>query len=101
MNAIVNLTASAKSQLKNLKKSLSLDDSHFVRIGVKGGKGCMGVSHVIAFDHKTDEDNLYTIDDIPIIIDKKHSMHVIGLTVDYYEDKHSKGFVFETDTEEE
>lgn len=97
MDAIINLTPSAKKELQKLKESLSLDDSHFVRIGVKGGKGCMGVNHVIAFDHKNEDDTEYVINGIPIVIDKKHSMHVLGITIDYYEDKNSKGFVFETD----
>ena len=99
MDSLINLTTKAIEQIKELKNSLSLDDSHYIRIGVKGGKGCIGATPFIAFDYKQENDITYNIQGIDIIADKAQTMHLIGLQLDYYEDKNSKGFVFETPEE--
>ena len=96
MDSLITLTPKAINKIKELQDSLKLDNSHFIRVGAKGGKGCMGVQPFIAFDHKQDSDLLNNIQGVEIIIDKTQTMHLIGLQVDYYEDTLSKGFVFET-----
>ena len=96
MKTPFTLTPNAVSHLKKLIQNLKLNEEHCVRIGVKGGKGCMGTQHLIAFDYKTDKDTLYEYEDLKIVVDKMHSMHIVGMVIDYFEDETSKGFVFES-----
>ena len=62
-------------------------------LGLKGG-GCGGVSMLIGFDKKKDTDLSYAIGDIPVYVDKKHTMYVIGKEVDFYEGEDTRGFMF-------
>lgn len=96
MESIIILTSNAIKQIKGLKESLSLDNNHYLRIGVKGGKGCIGATPFVAFDYKKEKDALYNIQGIDVLIDKSQTMHLMGLQLDYYEDSNSKGFVFES-----
>jgi iron-sulfur cluster assembly protein len=61
---------------------------------VKGG-GC-GVTLIIGFDKKKETDHAYFIDDIPVYVDRKHTMFIIGKEVDFYEGEDARGFVFRT-----
>jgi iron-sulfur cluster assembly protein len=73
-------------ETKNIPKDYGL------RIGVRGG-GC-GVSLIIGFDKKKESDVTYFIEDIAVLIDKKHTMYIIGKEVDFYEGADSRGFMF-------
>ena len=97
METLITFSPKALQKIENLKESLSLDDSHFIRIGVKGGKGCIGVTPFIAFDHKSKEDSIHNIQGINVLINNTQTMHIVGYSIDYYEDNNSKGFVFESE----
>jgi iron-sulfur cluster assembly protein len=34
------------------------------------------------------------IDDIPVYVDKKHTMYIIGKEVDFYDGEDARGFTF-------
>jgi iron-sulfur cluster assembly protein len=72
------------------KKGIPAD--YGLRIGVRGG-GC-GVSLIIGFDKKKDTDITYTVDDIPVYIDKRHTLYIIGKQVDFYDGADGRGFTF-------
>lgn len=63
-----------------------------LRVGVKGG-GC-GVSFVLGFDKQKDDDLAYRIDDIPVFVQKKEMMFLVGKEVDFYEGNDARGFIF-------
>jgi iron-sulfur cluster assembly protein len=65
-----------------------------LRIGVRGGHGCGGAQLIIGFDKKKDGDLSYTINEIPVYVDKKHTMYVIGKEVDWIENETERGFTF-------
>ena len=65
-----------------------------LRIGMKGG-GCGGMGYMLGFDTVKETDISYSFDDIPIIIEKKHVMYLMGLEVDFIEDSETRGFAFE------
>ena len=96
MKTPFTLTQSAIKRLNHLRKNLHLEADNFIRIGVKGGKGCFGVQHLIAFDYKKEDDLIYKEGNLTFIVDKSQTMHVVGMQIDYYEDETSKGFVFES-----
>ena len=66
----------------------------FVRVGVKSG-GCSGLSYELKFDkNKTENDNIFTSNDINIIVEKKSFLYLAGTTLEYSGGLNGKGFVF-------
>jgi iron-sulfur cluster assembly protein len=98
MTAPVKFTPQAHKKIKELVASLRIGQDQYLRIGVKGGGGCGGVAHLLAFDHKTDQDEEYVVDQIRVIIRKGQSMYILGMEIDYEEDGNSKGFVFRSNS---
>lgn len=88
----VTISLRAAEEIKKIMQTKNIPANYGLRVGVKGG-GC-GVSLVIGFDKQRDADMAYTIDDIPVFIDKKHTMFLIGKEVDFYEGEDARGFVF-------
>lgn len=94
MEAPVKFTPAAIQQLGILVKSLSLSENQYLRVGVKGGTGCMGAQHLLAFDHPSDQDEVFEQDGMKFLVRKGHSLYLAGLTIDYIETSESKGFTF-------
>ncbi|MBT1703876.1 HesB/IscA family protein [Chryseosolibacter indicus] len=88
----VTISLRAAEEIRKIMQTKNIPANYGLRVGVKGG-GC-GVSLVIGFDKQKDADMAYTIDDIPVFIDKKHTMFLIGKEVDFYEGEDARGFVF-------
>lgn len=89
----IYFTQRALQELKRLKEVFKLTENHFIRIGVKSSS-CSGVAYLLAFDTIQDNDLRYTVQGLDVIIEKGHSMHVIGLEIDYEKDEINNGFVF-------
>ena len=90
----VNLSAKAVEEVRKIMQSKNIPDDYGLRLGVRGGGGCGGVSLIIGFDKKKDSDLAYTIEGIPIYVDKKHTLYLIGKEVDFYEGADARGFMF-------
>lgn len=86
----VTLTASAIAELKRL---MSSEPDKMLRVGVKGG-GCSGLTYVLEFDHKKDNDMVFDIDGIPCIMDKSHAMYLLGMEIDWSGGLQARGFTF-------
>lgn len=74
-------------QTKNIPQDYSL------RVGIRGG-GCGGVALMIGFDKQKATDLAYSVEGIPVLVDKKHTMYIIGKEVDFYEGADARGFMF-------
>jgi iron-sulfur cluster assembly protein len=57
---------------------------------MKGG-GCAG-QLLLGFDVPTDTDQVYTINEVRILIDKRHLMYVINTEIDFEETEGGTGF---------
>ncbi len=68
-------------------------DTHYLRVGVKGG-GCSGLSYVMDFDDtKTDMDDLFDVDGgLKVLVDKKSLLYLYGTTLTYSDGLNGKGF---------
>lgn len=88
----VTISSRAATEIKKIMETKNIPQGYGLRVGVKGG-GC-GVSLIIGFDKKKDTDQAYTISDIPVFVDKKHTMYLMGKEVDFYEGADARGFVF-------
>ena len=91
--APVKLTEGALTELRKIQAENHLGEDQYLRIGVKGG-GCTGMSYLLAFDTKTDEDHVYEIADLKVVMNKAHEMYVIGMEVNWEDGLNSRGFTF-------
>ncbi|MBI1221287.1 MAG: iron-sulfur cluster assembly accessory protein [Bacteroidetes bacterium] len=94
MSLPIKFSKNALEHIRALRKSMNLNEDTCLRIGVKGGKGCMVVEKMIGFDQKTEQDEVYQIEDIRVLIRKGESLYIAGLEVDYVDVGNSRGFVF-------
>jgi iron-sulfur cluster assembly protein len=88
----VTISSRAVEEIRKIMQTKGIPADYGLRVGMKGG-GC-GVSLLIGFDHKKSSDMSYEIEGIPVYIDKKHTMYIIGKQVDFYEGDEGRGFTF-------
>lgn len=89
----INLTLRALEEVKIIMQDKSVPAEYGLRIGVQGG-GCSGMSYLLGFDKKKDNDEVYELDGVQLIMDKKHGMYVMGMEVDFQDGLNARGFVF-------
>jgi iron-sulfur cluster assembly accessory protein len=89
----VTLTPGAIVEIKSLMAQEGFDTTQKLRIGVKGG-GCSGMSYILGFDHKQENDNEFTIDGIPCLMNKAHEIYLYGMQIDWQNGLNNRGFTF-------
>ena len=89
----VTFTAGAVEELKRLMNEDGFDQSNYLRIGVKGG-GCSGLSYVLGFDQKQDNDDVYEVNGLTFIMNKAHGIYLMGMEIDWEGGLNSRGFTF-------
>ncbi len=89
----VRLTQSAVNEVKRLMAEPGFDKEQYLRIGVKGG-GCSGLSYVLGFDKKEDDDDVYEIEGISVLMKKAHGIYLMGMEVNYEHGLNARGFTF-------
>ena len=92
-SAPVTLTSSAVREVKRLMNEEGFDTSNYLRIGVKGG-GCSGMTYILGFDQKQENDEVYEVDGLSFIMDKSHTIYLLGMQVDWQGGLNSRGFTF-------
>src|ERR1044071_6398145 len=90
----VKLSLRAEEEVKKIMQTKHIPDGYGLRIGVRGGHGCGGAQLIIGFDKQKESDLSYVVNDIPVYVDKKHTMYVIGKEVDWVENETERGFTF-------
>ncbi|GMU93385.1 MAG: iron-sulfur-binding protein [Candidatus Hydrogenedentota bacterium] len=91
--ALVSATEGAIRELKRLREKES-PDVDGVRLAVRGG-GCSGLSYVLEFGKAREGDHIVEQDGIRFLMDRKSSIYLKGIVLDYKEGLNSKGFVFQ------
>ena len=91
--APVTFTASAIKEINRLMSDVNFDKSSYLRIGVKGG-GCSGMTYVLGFDQKQDNDEVYDGDGLKFIMNKSHGIYLMGMQIDWQGGLNSRGFTF-------
>lgn len=94
-NAFIPVTLSkrAAEEVRHIMTHKKIPVGYGLRVGIRGS-GCGGAALMLGFDKKKDADLSYVQEDIPIFIDKKHTLYVIGKEVDFYEGADARGFLF-------
>ena len=89
----VNLTGPAVNEVRRLMAEPGFDQSKMLRIGVKGG-GCSGMTYVLDFDTRKENDTIYEQDGLSYIVDNSQSIYLFGMEVDWQGGLNSRGFTF-------
>jgi iron-sulfur cluster assembly protein len=89
----VIFTTSAANEIKRLMNLENFDQEKFLRVGVKGG-GCSGMSYILDFETKTENDEYFEIDGIPCIINPAHAIYLVDMEVNWEGGLNSRGFTF-------
>jgi iron-sulfur cluster assembly protein len=90
----VSLTAKAAGEVRKIMQTKNIPAEYGLRLGVRGGGGCGGATLIIGFDKKKETDLSYIAEGIPVFVDKKHTLFLIGKKVDFYDGNDARGFVF-------
>ena len=86
----VRISQAARNEIAETLTANKIPDSYGLRVGMKGG-GC-GAQFLLGFDLPASTDQIYWIDDVKVIIDKRHLMYVIGTQIDFEENEAGAGF---------
>lgn len=89
----VTLTAGAITEIQKLMAKENFDTTQFLRLGVKGG-GCSGMTYILGFDHKDENDREFVVDGITCIMNTSHEIYLIGMQVDWQDGLNNRGFTF-------
>ena len=90
----VSLTSKAIEEVKNIMANKNIPEGYGLRIEVKGGAGCMGLRYGLGFDKPKEGDMSYDVEGITIHVEKRQTMYLVGLEVDFYEGNDARGFTF-------
>lgn len=91
--APLQFTETAGKELKRLMQQPEFEKGKKLRIGVKGG-GCSGMSYILGFDELRENDNIYEIEGIPVIINKAHEIYLAGMQINWEDGLNNRGFSF-------
>ena len=94
----VTISSQALQEIKKIIESKKIPEGYKLRIGIKGGVGCAGVNYVIGFDEPGEFDNEFEVEGVQVLIDKRHTMFLMGVGLDFYDGNDERGFKFSTST---
>lgn len=89
----VTLTEGALKQLQRIREEQNIPADHGLRVGVKGG-GCSGFSYILGFDVAKDNDAEYEIGGMKVLMQKSHTIYLLGMEIDWVEGLNNRGFSF-------
>ena len=89
----VSFTTGAMAEIKKLMSQKDFDASLSLRIGVKGG-GCSGMTYILGFEQKKENDIEFESEGIKCIMDKSHEMYLQGMLIDWQDGLNNRGFNF-------
>jgi iron-sulfur cluster assembly protein len=86
----IEISATAVEEITTTLLANKIPDTYGLRVGLKGG-ACSG-SFLLGFDTATEHDQTYAVNGVKVIIDKRHLMYVLGVSVDYEEGMNGSGY---------
>jgi iron-sulfur cluster assembly accessory protein len=87
----ISLTDKAAAKIAELLGSQEGAESQALRVAVRGG-GCSGFQYALAFDQAKDDDHVFEVDGVSVVVDKVSMQFVFGSEVDYVEGLQGAGF---------
>jgi len=90
-NAAITLSEKAAAKIGELLSGQEDGAGQALRVAVRGG-GCSGFQYALAFDRPKDDDHVFEVDGVAVIVDKVSMQFVFGSEVDYVEGLQGAGF---------
>jgi len=87
----ISLTDVAAAKIGELLGGQEGSQDQALRVAVRGG-GCSGFQYALAFDRAKDDDHVFEVDGVAVIVDKVSMQFVFGSEVDYVEGLQGAGF---------
>ena len=94
--APVQILPEARTQIIDTLTTQKIPAEYGLRVGVKGG-GC-GSSWLLGFDLPGPTDEVYAVDGVRIIIDRRHLLYVLDAIIGFEETEEGNGFVVDRAT---
>jgi iron-sulfur cluster assembly protein len=88
---MVQLTDIAAQKVQDFMSGQGAEGDVGLRVGVKGG-GCSGFQYALALDEKREDDHVFEISGIRVLVDPASMQYVDGSTVDFTESFMGSGF---------
>src|ERR687894_1518200 len=88
---MVQLTDIAAQKVQEFMSGQGAEGEVGLRVGVKGG-GCSGFQYALALDEKREDDNVFEISGIRVLVDPASMQYVDGSAVDFTESFMGSGF---------
>jgi iron-sulfur cluster assembly protein len=89
--AAIVLTEKAAAKIGELLGGQPEGGEQALRVAVRGG-GCSGFQYALAFDKPKEDDNVFEVDGVAVVVDKVSMQFVFGSEVDYIEGLQGAGF---------
>jgi iron-sulfur cluster assembly accessory protein len=89
---LVKLTDPARDQVRKL-----IAEEHQgagLRLAIKGG-GCSGLTYVLDFTEEREGDTVLEFEGFQLYLDRKSTIYLSGITLDYQAGLQGRGFVFQ------
>jgi iron-sulfur cluster assembly protein len=87
----ITLTDKAAAKIGELLGGQHEAEGQALRVAVRGG-GCSGFQYALAFDQAKEEDHVFEVDGVAVVVDKVSMQFVFGSEVDYVEGLQGAGF---------
>jgi iron-sulfur cluster assembly accessory protein len=89
----LSFTAKAIEEIDRLMQAPEFDKTKLLRVGVKGG-GCSGMTYILGFDHKQDNDDVHETEGLKFLLNRSHSIYLMGMEIDWQDGLNARGFSF-------
>ena len=89
--AAIALSEKAVSKVGELLGAQDDSEGQALRVAVRGG-GCSGFQYALAFDRAKDDDHVFEVEGVSVVVDKASMQFVFGSEVDYVEGLQGAGF---------
>lgn len=77
----IRVRSEARQQIIDTLQANKVPDEYGLRVGIRGG-GC-GASWLLGFDLPGPADEVYNVEGVRVIIDRKHLLYVLGAEIGY------------------
>lgn len=88
------ITEKALKEINIILREKNIPGDYSLRVGIKGGGGCGGASFLLGFDQKKEGDEVFMIQGISVLMEKKHAMFLAGKEIDFEDGAVARGFIF-------
>jgi iron-sulfur cluster assembly protein len=87
----ITITERAADKIRELLSGQENGAEQSLRVAVRGG-GCSGFQYALAFDQRKEDDHVFEVDGVSVVVDKTSMQFVFGSEVDYVESLQGAGF---------